>query len=50
MTPCLRATLRFDDSGNYLDVQMELIPITTSGSAPENDFRSVLVWRTRRGS
>lgn len=38
-----QATLRFDDStGAYLGVEMELIPILTSGSAPENDFRPVI--------
>ncbi len=37
-----RATLRFDDAGAYLGVDIDLIPVLTSGSAPENDFRPVL--------
>ncbi len=38
----VQATLRFDDAGHYLGVTLELIPVLTSGSAPENDFRPVL--------
>lgn len=37
-----RATLRFDGDHNYLGAQIELIPVLTSGSVPENDFRPVL--------
>lgn len=37
-----QATLRFDDAGEYLGVRIELLPVLTSGSAPENDFRPVL--------
>jgi len=37
-----QATLRFDEDGTYLGVLIELIPVLTSGSAPENDFRPVL--------
>ncbi|MBN1776766.1 MAG: CapA family protein [Clostridiales bacterium] len=37
-----RATLRFGDGGAYLGAQIKLLPVLTSGSAPENDFRPVL--------
>ena len=37
-----RATLRFGDDGDYLGVTIDMIPVLTSGSAPENDFRPVL--------
>ena len=37
-----QATLRFDDDGSYLGVQIELLPVLTSGSPPINDFRPVL--------
>jgi hypothetical protein len=36
-----RAVLRFDDDKNYLGADITLIPVLTSGSAPENDFRAV---------
>ncbi len=36
-----RATLRFTDDHQYRGVQIELIPVLTSGSAPVNDFRPV---------
>ena len=37
-----QATLRFDNDGSYLGVQIELLPVLTSGSAPANDFRPIL--------
>jgi len=37
-----QATLCFDDENSYLGVRLELIPVLTSGAAPENDFRPVL--------
>lgn len=38
----VRAILHFDDDGLYLGTELELIPVLTSGSAPDNDFRPVL--------
>ena len=37
-----RATLRFDGEKRYLGVSLEMIPVLTSGAAPDNDFRPVL--------
>ena len=37
-----RVTLRFDDGGAYQGAALRLLPVLTSGSAPENDFRPVL--------
>ena len=36
-----RATLRFADDGSYLGAEIRLVPVLTSGAAPQNDFRPV---------
>ena len=36
----VQAALRFDEQG-YAGVTLRLLPVLTSGSAPENDFRPV---------
>ena len=36
----VQAALRFDEQG-YAGVSLRLLPVLTSGSAPENDFRPV---------